>query len=66
MQLKLLEWIGHRKLAVLSSEGFPADDATPDRRPAASLSALFECTACRRKVDLVLDVDACRGGLSAA
>ena len=66
VQLKLLEWIEQGKLAIVSSEGFPANDATPHSRPAQSLSALFECTDCRRKLDLVLDIDACRGGLFAA
>jgi hypothetical protein len=64
-QLKLLEWIEQGKLVVASSDGFPASDATPERRPSRSLSALFECRACHRKLDLVLDLDACRGGLSA-
>jgi len=66
VQLKLLEWIEQGKLVVVSSEGFPANDATPDSRPGQSLSALFECTDCHRKLDLVLDIDACRGGLFAA
>jgi len=65
-QLKLLEWLEQGKLSVLYNDGFPASDATPDHRPANSLSALFECIECHRKLDLVLDIDACRGGLSAA
>ena len=66
VQLKLLEWIEQGKLVVASSDGFPANDATPDSRPTQSISALLECTDCHRKLDLVLDIDACRGGLFAA
>jgi len=65
VQLKLLEWVEQSKLIVISNEGFPAKDATPDSRPAQSLSALFECTGCHQKLDLFLDIDACRGGLFA-
>ena len=65
-QLKLLEWLELEKLSVAYSDGFPASDATPDHRPTSSISALFECAECHRKLSLVLDVDACRGGLSAA
>jgi hypothetical protein len=65
-QLKLLEWIEDGKLAVVSSDGFPADDATEENRPSQSLFAVFRCSECHRELSLVLDLDACRGGLSAA